>query len=401
MRDLVICENMCRILFFFLFACQLFGKEPTVLYLTWLEDPTTTMTVQWQTEESETSSILTYQMLEEEEWHQAEGKAELLSDSTVLMHQVDLKGLKPDGEYRLRIGDEKRVYRFKTMPEEETRPVRFVVAGDAYYYLSLFRKTNQQIAKTDPDFIVVGGDIAYTYNNRAFFKGPQWEVRRWQTFLREWQETMVDSEGRLIPILPVVGNHDLRKPKEGGERPVPLFYQVFAMPERLKAYRALDFGNYLSLLLLDTGHSSPIAGPQTVWLGEMLKERKDAKTLMAVYHVAAYPSVYGYKDSVPTRIRDFWIPLFEKYGLDTAFENHNHAYKRTYRIKGGKRDPKGVQYLGDGAWGVAPRAIKNSKSWYMASAARVNCFWVVTLHEGRREYESRGINGKTIESLKE
>lgn len=392
---------MIKVLLFLLFACLLFGKEPTVLYLTWLEDPTTTMTIQWQTEKEEIASSLAYQRLDEEEWHQAEGTAELLSDSTVLMHRVDLKGLVADGEYRFHIGKEKTIYRFKTMPAEDDRPVRFVVGGDAYYYLFLFRKINQQIAKTDPDFIVVGGDIAYTYNNRAFFKGPQWEVRRWQTFLREWQETMVDSEGRLIPILPVVGNHDLRKAKHGGEREVPLFYQVFAMPERLKAYRALDFGNYLSLLLLDTGHSSPIEGPQTSWLQQILEKRRRVNTLMAVYHMAAYPSVYGYKDLVPTRIRNFWVPLFEKYGLDTAFENHNHAYKRTYRIKGEQRDPTGVQYLGDGSWGVVPRAVKNGKSWYIAAAERANCFWVVTLHQGKREYESRAINGKVIEKLNE
>lgn len=43
-------------------------------------------------------------------------------------------------------------------------------------------------------------------------------------------------------------------------------------------------------------------------------------------------------------------PLFEEYELTAAFENHDHTYKRTHRIRDGWWIPRGVLYLGDGAW---------------------------------------------------
>jgi hypothetical protein len=54
-------------------------------------------------------------------------------------------------------------------------------------------------------------------------------------------------------------------------------------------------------------------------------------------------------------IREHWCPLFDEYGVQLAFEHHDHAYKRTYPIRKGTVDPRGVVYLGDGAWGVTVR----------------------------------------------
>ena len=53
-------------------------------------------------------------------------------------------------------------------------------------------------------------------------------------------------------------------------------------------------------------------------------------------------------------MRKHWSPLFDKYGLDAAFENDHHIYKRSNLIKGGKVDPSGTLYIGDGAWGYKP-----------------------------------------------
>ena len=211
---------------------------------------------------------------------------------------------------------------------------------------------------------------------------------------------MVGKEGRLIPILPVFGNHDLKKINREVATPSrpPLFFKLFAMPEPLKGYRALRFGDYLSLFLLDTGHYSLITGAQTEWLKKSLEENQSTAFRMAAYHVSAYPSVYSYKDAVPQRVRTYWVPLFEKYLVDTAFENHNHAYKRTFRIKEGCVDPSGVQYLGDGSWGVAPRPPKEGL-WYIAKQAKVNSFWLVTMEDGLCTFESKDIKGKTIEKV--
>ncbi|EPR65884.1 hypothetical protein ADICYQ_5029 [Cyclobacterium qasimii M12-11B] len=54
---------------------------------------------------------------------------------------------------------------------------------------------------------------------------------------------------------------------------------------------------------------------------------------MAVYHVPAYPSARAFTGTTQTMIREHWVPLFEKSSIQLVFENHDHAYKRTYPIK--------------------------------------------------------------------
>jgi len=47
-----------------------------------------------------------------------------------------------------------------------------------------------------------------------------------------------------------------------------------------------------------------------------------------------------------------WNPLFDKYGLLGAFENHAHLFKVTHKLKGNMKHINGTLYLGDGAWGA-------------------------------------------------
>lgn len=275
--------------------------------------------------------------------------------------------------------------------------MKFVVGGDAYNYYSTFRKMNAKIASCDPDFVVVGGDIAYTNGRKALFKGRAWEINRWCTFLREWKSKMVTSDGRLIPFLVVIGNHDIKALTMRPKSQHFLFYELFAMRETGKSYRVFDAGDYLSLFLLDTGHSYHIAGHQVEWLKKELALRESIPNKMAAYHIGAYPSVYPYLGSTPKEIRSEWSPIFEKYHLNVAFEHHNHAYKRTFPLKAEKIDPEGVIYMGDGSWGVSPR--KPKKLWYLEVAKQTNAVCVVTLDADKSCIEALTIRGTIIDSV--
>lgn len=371
------------------------AENPAVLYLTWTGDPATSMTIQWHTSQKRKDSVIFYQKEGLEGWSQQEGGVVKPGRFEVLIHTVQLQGLEADTVYQFKIGPNSRVYKFRTMPNTLNRPVKFAVAGDAYFYLYLLRRMNQQIAKTDPDFVIVGGDIAYTEGNKSPFKGPSWEIKRWGTFLKEWTKAMVASDGRLIPMLVVVGNHDVQSRKK--KKPsYLLFHDLFARWADKSSYGVYDFGDYLSLFLLDTGHIAPIAGMQRQWLERSLKKRSKMPYKFAAYHFAAYPAVYAYNGVGPQKIRSEWVPLFEQYGIDVAFEHHNHAYKRTHPLKGGKVDENGVVYFGDGSWGVAPRVPKNHL-WYMAKAEKTNCFCLVTLDKNRCQIEALDNRGKSID----
>src|SRR5947209_12282229 len=70
----------------------------------------------------------------------------------------------------------------------------------------------------------------------------------------------------------------------------PFFYALFDGLYPETGYAALDFGDYLSLILLDTGHTTAIAGDQADWLEKALKARAGRPHVLVVNHVPAYPA---------------------------------------------------------------------------------------------------------------
>lgn len=372
-------------------------KPPSVLYLTWMHDPTTTMTVHWQSQHPHSASAVYYRKCGDEQWILKTGIYASLPKTRWLVHTVELDSLDPATEYQFRLLGREGVFRFRTLQKTLSSPMKFAVGGDAYRYLSTFRTMNKSVAACDPDFVVVGGDIAYVYGRAALFKGKQWEIKRWRSFLQEWTAEMVTSDGRMIPIVPVVGNHDVRSCSLKLASDHFLFHELFAFEKRGVPYRVFDAGNYLSLLLLDSGHQYPIRGQQTDWLQEVLAHRESIPHKMAVYHISAYPSVYPYSDETSELIREEWCPLFEQYRLQVAFEHHNHAYKRTFPLKGGEIDPNGVIYMGDGSWGVSPRKPKSL--WYLEKIERSNAVCLVTLTEDKSRVEAINLRGKVIDCV--
>ena len=96
------------------------------------------------------------------------------------------------------------------------------------------------------------------------------------------------------------------------------------------------------------------------------------------------------------------IPLFERYGVDVAFEHHDHTYKRTPRIKNGKADPDGVLYLGDGAWGVLPRSVRDpDTTWYLDYTASRNHVIVTTINGDERVHEAMDNQGRVFDRYPE
>jgi len=372
-------------------------KNLDIVYLTYTQDPSKSITVQWHGPASQKQSVVSYRKRGDSEWQQSSGSSIKPDKFNLLIHKVHLLSLSSNTFYEFKIGNAKETHLFRTLPSSLSEsPLQFVVAGDAYRSLASFRKTNRQIGKKDPDFVVVGGDIAYTYSNKVPFKGKEWEIKRWMTFFSEWRSSIVGKGGRMIPILPVVGNHDVPKPLVNPNKTSVLLYQLFAFTEDNLSYRAIDVGSYLSLILLDTNHTYPIQGTQTDWLKGALKERAAVPYKFAVYHVGAFPSVYDYNAKIPTSVRNLWCPLFEDSGVQVAFENHNHAFKRTFPIKQGKIDASGVTYIGDGCWGVKPRKTV-SKAWYLDKKLKKNCFSFVSLSEQGCDIVSYANTGEVID----
>jgi len=363
-----------------------FGSEPIAVYLTWVDDPASTMVVQWVEPESEKRSSALYLKQGEGIWLNVPCQATVLHGANAVLKRVFLQKLHPDTDYVFCLSSDiehTKKYRFKTMPKQLFRSVRFVVGGDAYYHYDLFRKMNGVVAHLSPDFVVLGGDIAYAARHGSSLKQADWEWRRWKTFLKSWSEQMIDENGRLIPLVVAIGNHDTNgsyRMLMNEKKKPSLFFTFFPFNESFTTYRELMFGDYLALFLLDTGHVHTIDQQQTAWLKSALKESARFPYKMAIYHRPAYGAYGNYNSRKAMLIRTTWSPLFERYGLQVAFEHHNHVYSRSKPIKGGKIDAQGVLYLGEGAWGVSPRKPLTPKEvFYIEKSAQINSVYLVTI----------------------
>lgn len=377
-----------------LWTAFVYGEyDPVALYLTWQRQPDTTMTIQWISDANRMDDQVEYQRSGETLWKSATGThAPMPEKYPFLIHRLELTQLLPDSDYRFRIGSDGVIYKFRTMPSNMSSPIRFIVGGDIYRDgWDLLEKMNKQAARLDPIFVLAGGDLAYNEKGPHIYK----QAPRWLEWLIAWKKQMVTSQGRLIPIIPAIGNHDVKKRHSHEPESAPFFYALFPLP----GYSALDFGSYLSLFLLDSGHTHPIEGAQTEWLEKALHDRQNIPHRIAIYHVPAYPSVRDFHNDASAAVRKYWVPLFEKFHLNTAFENHDHAYKRTWPIRNGKRDPSGVLYIGDGGWAVAkPRPTRNpSKTWYLANAKASRNIVLVILHGQHRHFIAYDDDGNIID----
>lgn len=374
---------MIRVIFFLLSVTWLMADEPLAVYLTCQRTPNSAMTLQWITPTREAASIK--YCGSDGIWKDAKSTFFALPNSMPYgVHRLELTDLQPDSEYRFQIETSAKEYKFLTLPEQLKEPLQFIVGGDIFNESAkLYEEMNIVAASQSPRFVLWGGDIAYAAN-RYFLLLEN--GKRWLDLLAIWSKTMITPQGHLIPLIAVIGNHDVTGRYDQTPAKAPYFYTLFPTP----GYQTLDFGNYLSLFLLDSGHTHPVEGVQTEWLKNSLASRKNVPFKFACYHVPAFPCARNFKNKYCECVRKHWPPLFEEYGVLSAFEHHDHAYKRTYPISQGKKAQKGVLYIGDGGWGVE-NLRRPKKSWYIANASSQRHFVSVTLTP-QKEVQYKVIN---------
>jgi len=347
--------------------------QPSTLFLTWQRDPTTTMTVQWVGTSGETADTTiryaTNPLSTNWQSQATTPKPYPLSDFKVF--RAELTGLEPGTDYHFKIGKRSPTYRFRTMPAKATDTIHFISGGDCGSNVHTVAN-NIQAAKQDPMFAIIGGDLAYE-------DGKSVELNL--AFLRNYSKHMVGATGRLIPMVACIGNHEVVGGYNKTRESAPFFYSLFDGLFSDNGYATLDFGDYLSFVLLDTNHTSPIEGAQTEWLDKTLKARADHPNVFVVNHVPAYPS-YRNPDPVAATEkkaakagagegnRKHWVPLFDKYRVPIVLEHHDHTFKRTKTLIDGLTNDNGVLYLGDGSWGRLRSPKAPEKIPYLAAASR-------------------------------
>jgi len=319
------------------------GDRPDQVILTWSEDPRVTQTIQWRTSTRVATGCVLYQ--KKAEFHRFSPApprrvtAEttrletptLLNDPVVHRHTAVLRDLEPGTTYVYSLGDGREegwteLAEFTTAPAG-ARPFSFVYLGDAQNGLDRWGTLLRNAFRARPDvaFYLMAGDLV----NRGAERN-------------DWDLLFHNAAGVFDrrPLVPALGNHEC----QGG--PPELYRQQLALPRNgpsglppERAY-AFEYGDALFVVL----DSNLDPWSQTNWLAQTLA-RTRATWKFAVYHHPAYSSG-GNRDN--PSVRAAWTPLFDQYHVDLVFQGHDHAYLRTYPLRGHQRvaSPKeGTVYI--------------------------------------------------------
>jgi len=368
--------------------------------LSWHLDPSTTMTVSWiehasSDADDQKSLNLYWREIGAKKSQPAKVETRPFADTNNIIRSTVLKGLKPGTSYEFKLPKEYADLsgKFRTAPADSSKSIRFVTGGDMFHTREFLDAMNERAGAEDPLFALLGGDLAYA-NAKA--------ASKWYDWIDSWNEKAVTPDGFMVPMIVAIGNHETITP--GAWTPpnvqpphsAKFFYSLFLTPEKYKSNYTVDFGNYMSVVILDSNHSQTIVS-QTDWLAKQLEERKDRPASFVCYHRPTYGT--GAKRN-ELGIRTEWVPLFEKFGVDAVFENDHHVYKRTLPLlKGDVVKEGGVIYLGDGSWGVRTRKIPKATHDlpYMASAQEKRHLIVVDVKGTKINYTAKEADGNVLD----
>jgi len=361
--------------------------RPTYVYLTLTApDPAYTVNVNWRTNENYIGQVR-YGMKPGTYDKTVEGTGGVTTNTfNGYIHHVELTGLNPDTIYYFICGNPDHGWSeelsFKTAPAER-KDIRFVVGGDSRWdarpeyphpdWPESRDDVTKLMASYSPDFALFVGDYIWTgeYQETSLYGYTLEDFPdTWDNWLGSWYKYARTESGRLIPIIPVIGNHEVVYPEPSVYEPMTQasnYYMLFDLPveENRYAWWSLNWGPDIHITILDSEiqwTGSNIWDEQMEWL------RQDLNQSSSLWNIAA-----DHKPPLGTNLEE-WTREFDIYHLDLMFSGHEHYYERSYPInllnhqnlhspESFESPENGTIYVVSGGWG-AP--LNGGHDWYSA-----------------------------------
>ncbi len=357
--------------------------------LTWSGDPATSQSIQWRTSPGSANSRLRYAT-------EGDGAAwtvvsaasaelhtpDVANDPKVMRHTVALEGLRPGTTYRYAIGDGQawgEAHSFTTAPERPA-PFSFIYMGDAQVGLdtwgTLVRKAHA--AHPQAAFHVMAGDLV------------NWGERR-----DDWDLLFQNATGvhDARPLVPAIGNHEVDQGRAA------LYVEQFDLPrngpEGIEPERVYSM-EYADALFVVLDSNLP-PEPQVEWLDRTLGA-SDRTWKFVVFHHPLYSTKPD--DRGQPELKAAWAPLFEKHGVDLVLQGDDHAYLRTFPMKGDRV----VESPADGP--VYIHAVSGTKMYRQSDApyiakrfTDIATYQVIDIDGGHLQYTSYDVQGRVMDAF--
>ncbi|CAI2386673.1 unnamed protein product [Moneuplotes crassus] len=369
------------------------GDKPCLVYATLPENADQSVFINFHInadscENRKCSPVLEYREYSSNSWQsivpiQGEYESPPSEYSQRYIFTALLKDLSPKTLYEFRIqeptwdedSEQNVMYSYKTFDPEN---LKIVQGGDSGNTKEAIEMNQNSLKNINPDLVMIGGDIAYDNNIATCYQ--TWDYLLKNLLLQKFDEET--NTHRVIPIIFATGNHDLGVDSYNNaiiphNKHAPVFKHYFPqntyegkVPNiyQRKSYFSHKISDRILIITADMAYETKIEGEQAEWMEKILSEFenpinsglpsffKGSKIKLAQYHGPIYTSIKQgsqHDEEVIEKGLKYFTPLFDKYNVKIAFENHSHSFKRSKPIKNGVIDEEGTYYLGEGSWGVS------------------------------------------------
>jgi len=303
----------------------------------------TSMVIRWRTDAASTSRV--------QFGNAASNLNQKVEDNNaVTEHEIKLTGLSPKTRYFYSIGSASGVLQGDANNYFETPPTpgsiekyRFGVLGDcgtnSAFQGNVRDQLTNYLGNNYMNALLLLGDNAYSQG-----KDPEYQ----SNFFNHYKDNFL----KKYPVFPTPGNHDYGNddPNRQIDHKIP-YYDIFTLPvngesggvaSENEAYYSFDYGNVHFLSLDSYGKEDrstrlyDTLGKQVQWIKADLAANKNKGWVVAYWHHPPFSlgSRNGETENDMIRIRENFIRILERNGVDLVLCGHSHVYERTRLIQG-------------------------------------------------------------------
>jgi hypothetical protein len=332
-------------------------------------DPTTTAAFTWETDQPNhaakvrigASAAALTQIATGYSWT----AQPLLGKKDAYLHEVHVCGLTPGTTYFYQVGGGpagaevwSATQSFTTMPS--AGPVSIAVFGDARDSDTTWQAVHARMRDQGIGLSLVSGDVVDIGGLEPLYQ--QWLDAIWKD---PNDGTKFLTLGQQY-ILPIDGNH---------ENDSALSFANWALPgdgPYAETFASFDVGAAHITMIDDEQIAGAPTGDeakaQLAWIDQDLKaaaaDRATHPFIVVVSHRGLFSTSLHSADPDVSVARGALAPLFDRYGVDIAYNGHDHEYERTVPIRAGSppttepiASPQGTTYVICAGAGADPYAV--------------------------------------------
>jgi acid phosphatase type 7 len=273
---------------------------------------------------------------------------------------------------------------FQTAPTSDM-PWSFGVIGDTQRNPEVTRQCAEGLYALRPNFVLHCGDVV----DDGFSKN-------------QWLKDLFEPCQILFahtPVFPVIGNH---------EQNSHWYYDYFSLPDP-EYYYTFQYGN-AQFFMIDSNKPLGSDSEQYQWLEKELAKSTAEWKFTCHHHPCFSSDENDYGDHIrgtegePYTWGDpnaqHLVPLYEKYGVDIAFNGHIHVYERTWPIfQMSVNAKKGVRYITSGGGGGGLEQAAPQRSWFSLHFKRAHHYCYATLHDQTIQFKAYDLEGSLFDTF--